>query len=66
MSGTGISGAAPLAVGTGVNAEPPTLEDIIVDCPYCGHAWKEEARWMSSACPNCGKMVYRYMDPKHD
>ncbi len=40
--------------------------EIIVDCPYCGHAWKAELRWISSPCPNCGRMVYRYMDPQHD
>ena len=44
-------------------SEPP---EIIVDCPYCSHAWKAEARWIASPCPSCGQMVYRYMDPKHD
>ena len=48
------------------DAVPPVTEDIIVDCPYCGHAWKAEARWISGRCANCGEMVYRYMDPKHD
>ena len=43
-----------------------TGDEIIVDCPYCNHAWKAEARWISGPCPNCGRMVYRYMDPKHD
>jgi predicted RNA-binding Zn-ribbon protein involved in translation (DUF1610 family) len=41
-------------------------DEIIVDCPYCNHAWKADPRWISSPCPNCGRMVYRYMDPKHD
>ena len=40
--------------------------DLIVDCPYCNHAWKADSRWISGLCPNCGQMVYRYMDPKHD
>ncbi len=42
------------------------FEDNIVDCPYCGHAWKAEMRWIHGPCPRCKKMVYRYMDPKHD
>lgn len=46
--------------------EPAVVEDIIVDCPYCNHAWKADPRWISGACPECGQMVYRYMDPKHD
>ena len=45
---------------------PAVLEEIIVDCPYCSHAWKTEPRWIAGACPSCGKMVYRYMDPQHD
>ncbi|HEY5606635.1 MAG TPA: hypothetical protein VIL45_08985 [Thermoplasmata archaeon] len=45
---------------------PPTMDEVIVDCPYCNHAWKEEPRWISGPCPNCGMMIYRYMDPKHD
>ncbi|HEY7588403.1 MAG TPA: hypothetical protein VIB49_06640 [Thermoplasmata archaeon] len=40
--------------------------EVIVDCPYCDHAWKVDGRWTYGACPNCGRMVYRYMDPKHD
>ena len=51
---------------TMADAVPQATEDIIVDCPYCGHAWKAEARWISGRCANCGEMVYRYMDPKHD
>jgi len=47
-------------------AEPSEVLDLIVDCPYCGHAWKAELRWIAGPCPNCGLMVYRYMDPKHD
>jgi|GEM_PF-6368938 len=47
-------------------AEAEGAADLIVDCPYCGYAWKSELRWISSPCPNCGMMVYRYMDPQHD
>lgn len=47
-------------------ADSPAPPEVIVDCPYCGHAWKAEPRWISSPCPSCGHMVYRYMDPRHD
>ncbi len=47
-------------------AATPRTTEVIVDCPYCGHAWKVEPRWISSPCPKCGRMVYRYMDPQHD
>jgi len=39
---------------------------IVVDCPYCGHAWLAEPKWIASPCERCGKMVYRYEDPRHD
>jgi len=39
---------------------------VIVDCPYCGHAWKAELRWIAGSCERCGLMVYRYADPRHD
>ncbi len=45
---------------------PAAPDDVIVDCPYCGHAWKEGPRWIAGACPKCGRMVYRYADPQHD
>ncbi|HKZ23579.1 MAG TPA: hypothetical protein VJ224_04170 [Thermoplasmata archaeon] len=48
------------------DAVPSSMSEIIVDCPYCGHAWKDEPRWIAGPCPNCSLMVYRYMDPKHD
>lgn len=47
-------------------AAPEPLGEIIVDCPYCNHAWKVDGRWTASPCPKCGRMVYRYMDPRHD
>ena len=47
-------------------ADVAPVTEIIVDCPYCNHAWKADPRWISSPCPNCGLMVYRYMDPRHD
>ena len=46
--------------------ETGVTQEIIVDCPYCNHAWRADPRWIASPCPNCGQMVYRYMDPKHD
>ena len=61
----GISAGAPCRSSRAMSAEGGASE-IIVDCPYCGHAWKAEPRWISGPCPNCGLMVYRYMDPKHD
>lgn len=47
-------------------ADAAAVAEIIVDCPYCNHAWKADLRWISGSCPNCGLMVYRYMDPHHD
>ena len=62
----GSGDAPPRVRGMAPEAEPTVPSEVIVDCPYCNHAWKAEARWISSACPNCGRMVYRYMDPQHD
>ena len=47
-------------------ADAAAVAEIIVDCPYCNHAWKADLRWISGPCPNCGLMVYRYTDPHHD
>lgn len=47
-------------------AEPAAEPEQIIDCPYCGHAWRADGRWTFGPCPKCGKMVYRYMDPQHD
>jgi len=40
--------------------------ETVVDCPFCGHAWVEDARWILGPCPKCGRTVYRYADPRHD
>jgi len=47
-------------------ASAEAFEEVIVDCPYCNHAWKADSRWTYGPCPKCGQMVYRYMDPRHD
>ncbi len=45
---------------------PESEEWPIVDCPYCGHAWKADPKWVAGPCERCGMMVYRYTDPRHD
>ncbi len=44
---------------------PPTWE-AIAKCPECGHAWTVPARWVAGACPKCGAMVYRWVEPELD
>ena len=39
---------------------------LVVDCPYCDHAWLADPKWIAGPCERCGRMVYRYADPRHD
>lgn len=63
---TGSWAAEVSSISGSAVASAPNPQEIIVDCPYCNHAWKADLRWISGPCPNCGRMVYRYMDPQHD
>jgi len=40
--------------------------DAMAECAHCHHAWKVPARWVAGPCPQCGTMVYRWMDPELD
>lgn len=44
--------------------EPDTIQELLVECEWCGAAYARRHRKFTSRCVECGKRAVRYADCK--